>query len=87
MHKTDSGLEGVEEPTSVSPSGNTEPFFRSIEYRSTLNYGWVPSHGVEFFKLFIVDLHEKWRDVLDKANSHLAESVCMPFLILVESCC
>lgn len=47
----------------------------TIEYRSTLNNGWIPEHSVEFFTLFITDLHEKWRGLLEAAQEHQANNV------------
>lgn len=48
---------------------------RTVEYRGTLNIGWVPDHGVEFFTLFIIDLHSKWRRNLEDARRHQATNV------------
>lgn len=49
--------------------------FRSMDFRSTLPHGWVPSHGVDFFTLFILDLYDKWTHVVSRAEQHLARSV------------
>lgn len=54
---------------------NSDPLFRSVDFRSTLNIGWIPDNGVDFFTLFIIDLHNKWRVLFDAADSHLTLSV------------
>lgn len=58
-------------PTDQKPLVN----LRTVEYRGTLNIGWIPDHGVEFFTLFIADLHEKWRKNLEDARIHQAINV------------
>lgn len=51
---------------------------RSMDFRSTMDHGWVPSHGVEFFTLFIQHLHEQWGAIVAQAERHLVKSVRMP---------
>lgn len=65
-----------EEPDSKNPT-EQKPLvnLRAVEYRGTLNIGWIPDHGVEFFTLFIADLHEKWRKNLEDARIHQAVNV------------
>lgn len=53
----------------------SRPIFQTMDYRSTLDIGWIPNHGVDFFTLFILDLHKKWRAILEKAELHLVSSV------------
>lgn len=53
----------------------SNPIFRSEDFRSTLSIGWIPDSGLDFFTLFILDLHKKWRVLFEKADSHLVESV------------
>lgn len=55
--------------------GEKAPIFRSTDYRSTLDIGWIPNHGIDFFSLFILDLQKKWRDLLEKADDHLSSNV------------
>lgn len=52
---------------------------RTVEYRGTLNTGWVPDHGVEYFTLFIADLHSKWRRHLGDARQHQDTNVSPVF--------
>lgn len=54
---------------------NYNPVFRSEDFRSTLDIGWIPDHGIDFFTLFILDLHAKWRVLIEKADSHLSTNV------------
>lgn len=65
-----------------SADQKSNPIFRSMNYRSTLEYGWVPNHGVDFFTLFIRDLQNKWQEIFKKADIHLKESVCIRWLIM-----
>lgn len=71
----------------VSPNTGVDPgkhattasfIFRSEDFRSTLDIGWIPDSGVDFFLLFILDLHRKWRALLDNADLHLISSVSNP---------
>lgn len=52
--------------------------FRSMNYRSSLEYGWVPNHAVDFVTLFIRDLENKWKEIFKKAELHLKETVSSP---------
>lgn len=52
--------------------------FRSMNFRSSFKYGWIPDHGVGFFTLFIQDLALKWREIFKKANDHLRDAVSCP---------
>lgn len=52
---------------------------RTVEYRGTLNIGWVPDHGVEYFTLFVADLHAKWRRHLGDARHHQDTNVSPVF--------
>lgn len=54
---------------------NSKPIFRSEDFRSTLSIGWIPENGVDFFTLFIIDLHKKWRVLLEQADIHLSGNV------------
>lgn len=56
-------------------SGDQRSIFRSMNFRSSFRYGWIPDHGVDFFALFIQDLAEKWRDIFKKAENHLKDTV------------
>lgn len=51
------------------------PIFRTEDFRSTLNIGWIPDSGLDFFTLFFVDLHKKWKDLMERADSHLINYV------------
>lgn len=53
----------------------TYTIFQSVDYRSTLDIGWIPDHGVDFFSMFIVDLQKKWTDLLKSADKHLTNNV------------
>lgn len=59
----------------LSGGETNESVFMSEDFRGTLEVGWIPESGVEFFKLFIADLHNKWRVVLDGADEHLRQNV------------
>lgn len=56
-------------------SGDQRSIFRSMNFRSSFGYGWIPDHGVDFFTLFIQDLAQKWRDIFKKAENHLKDTV------------
>lgn len=56
-------------------NADSKPVFRSEDFRSTIDIGWIPENGVDFFTLFIVDLHKKWRALFDEADSHLSLNV------------
>lgn len=51
------------------------PIFRSEDFRGTIDIGWIPQSGVDFFTWYIVDLHKKWRVVFDDADDHLRKNV------------
>lgn len=72
-----------DDSTSKSPA-DQKPLvnLRTVEYRGTLNIGWIPDHGVEFFTLFVVDLHGKWRKNMENARQHQATNVCIFFFFL-----
>lgn len=55
--------------------------FRSMNYRSSLEYGWVPNHAVDFVTLFIRDLENKWKEIFKKAELHLKETVSSPLSV------
>ena len=50
---------------------------RSKDYFSTLPYGWIPAHGMQFFTLFLEDLHAKWDAIFRDADVHLANRVSL----------
>jgi hypothetical protein len=51
------------------------PILRTIDLVSTLDIGWVPEDAVDFLNSYIVDLHKKWRVLLEEADIHLDNSV------------
>lgn len=51
------------------------PVFRTEDFRSTLDIGWIPDSGLDFFTLFVEDLHTKWKDLMERAHSHLVNYV------------
>ncbi|KAH0604811.1 uncharacterized protein H6S33_006479 [Morchella sextelata] len=62
-------------PDADSPiETKTSPIFQTIDYRSTIDIGWIPDHGVDFFILFFIDLHDKWRHIFEQAELHLSNS-------------
>lgn len=65
---------------STNPAANpaSAPIFQSEDFRGTLEIGWIPESGVDFFTWFIVDLHKKWRVVFDDADDHLRKNVNSP---------
>jgi hypothetical protein len=52
----------------------------SKDFFSNMEYGWIPEHGVEFFTLFIEDLHKKWNQLFRQADTHLAKTVSFPII-------
>lgn len=67
-------------PGTQSDPGNganedSKPIFRSEDFRSTFNIGWIPENGIDFFTLFIIDLHKRWRVLLEQADIHLSKNV------------
>lgn len=65
------------EPNTVDlNTGSPIPICRSMHFRSIMDHSWIPSHGVEFFTLFIKHLHEQWTAICTEADIHLADSVC-----------
>lgn len=62
-----------------APEPNQEftPILRTIDFVSTLDIGWVPDDAVDFFNAFMVDLHKKWRVLLEEADTHLDHSVSL----------
>lgn len=59
----------------ISAAEKSSPILRSVEFISTLDIGWIPDDVVDFFGLFVLDLHKKWRQFLEKADLHLDASV------------
>lgn len=59
----------------ISAAEKSSPILRSVEFISTLDIGWIPDDAVDFFGLFVLDLHKKWRGFLEKADLHLDASV------------
>ncbi|KAL0639987.1 hypothetical protein Q9L58_000815 [Maublancomyces gigas] len=55
-------------------SDDQRSMFRSMNFRSSFEYGWIPDHGLGFFTLFIQDLARKWREIFRKAEEHLKEA-------------
>lgn len=49
---------------------NSYPIFRSVDFRSTIDIGWIPDNGIDFFTLFILHIHEEWRALFEKADIH-----------------
>lgn len=60
-----------DDPTEVK----SNPIFRTEDFRSTLDIGWIPESGLDFFTLFVEDLHKKWKDLMERADSHLVNYV------------
>lgn len=56
-------------------SDDRRSIFRSMNFRSSFEYGWIPNHGVDFFTLFIQDLDSKWHDIFRRAENHLKDTV------------
>lgn len=71
------------------PSEGTGRLNKSVEflesriYLSSLEFGWLPDHGIEFFSLFVKDLVNKWSVLFERIRAHLAETVSY-ILLLVE---
>lgn len=74
MRKPCVGLDAQSDP-GKGVGEDSKPIFRSEDFRSTLNIGWIPENGVDFFTLFIIDLHKKWRVLLEQADIHLSRNV------------
>lgn len=55
-------------------------FLQSMHYRGTLRLKSlsIPKNGVEFFTLFLDDVHERWLELFEKAKLHISESVNLP---------
>lgn len=53
----------------------SNPIFRTEDFRSTLDIGWIPDSGLDFFTLFLEDLHGKWKNLMERADSHLIKYV------------
>lgn len=64
----------------IGSNADSTPVFRSEDFRSTLQIGWIPENGVDFFPWCVVDLHKKWRGVFDDADAHLRKNVSSPVL-------
>jgi hypothetical protein len=52
-----------------------EWYWESINYFSTLPYGWIPDDGVDFLKHFILYLEQKWLEICSQGEKHLNERV------------
>jgi len=50
-------------------------------YISTLPFGWLPDHGIQFFSLFLRDLKHKWSALFSMAEEHLARTVSIHALV------
>lgn len=74
MRKRCIGLDAQSDP-GKGVNEDLKPIFRSEDFRSTLSIGWIPENGVDFFTLFIIDLHKKWRVLLEQADIHLSRNV------------
>lgn len=61
--------------TGQRTDAGSNPIFRTEDFRSTLDVGWIPDSGLDFFTLFLEDAHRKWKDLTEEAHSHLAKSV------------
>lgn len=63
--------------TDAGPPTETKPnrTLRTEDFRSTVDIGCIPDNGLDFFTLFVHDLHRKWIALLKDADSHLAENV------------
>jgi hypothetical protein len=48
---------------------------KAIDHFSTLPYGCIPDHDVDFFKYFILSLKDKWLNLCDLARKHLTNCV------------
>ncbi|KAF8535308.1 hypothetical protein BDD12DRAFT_350432 [Trichophaea hybrida] len=67
-------LKGKRRDEQTSSPGARMEILSSRIYISTLSFGWIPDHGLEFFSLFLRDLKQKWCLLFDTAENHLAST-------------
>jgi hypothetical protein len=48
---------------------------KAIDHFSTLPFGWIPDHDIDFFKQFILRLGDKWLELCDLGEKHLNDCV------------
>jgi len=48
---------------------------KAIDHFSTLPYGSIPDHHIDFFSHFILHLKEKWLELCNQEERHLTELV------------
>lgn len=60
----------------LSPHG-PEKIMRSMHFRGSLDlkYLSIPKNGAMFVNLLIEDVHNKWRNIIEDAKSHLERLV------------
>lgn len=77
MRKLRTDRKGDTDTDSNKNGTSADPYFifRSEDFRSTLDIGWIPESGVDFFTIFINDLHKKWKDLLEGIDEHLDNNV------------
>jgi hypothetical protein len=46
---------------------------RTVHYRAgfDLQYLAIPQHAINFFQLFLCDIHQKWATLFEEAKLHL----------------
>lgn len=54
---------------------NRKIVWRSVEFRSTMRYFWIPENGVDFFTLFVTGVTEQWASIFSQAKTHLSKRV------------
>ena len=62
----------IKQPDKDSRTGES---WKSVSHFSTLPNGWIPDHGVDFFKQFLDELQEMWLRNCAEAEKILAASV------------
>jgi hypothetical protein len=48
---------------------------KAVDHFSTLPYGSIPDHDIDFFKDLITRLEEKWLELCDRGEKHLTACV------------
>jgi hypothetical protein len=62
----------IKQPDKDSRTGES---WKSVSHFSTLPNGWIPNHGVDFFKQFLDELQAMWLRNCVEAEKLLAASV------------
>lgn len=54
-------------------------FLRSVQYRRSLKlrYLAIPQNAVHFVTLFLGDVHDRWKDVIESAKEYLVLRVSL----------